>query len=358
MGDTMSRRITWIQRGIVGVSIGLVLLVACASLVRREDRIKFSHKEHVGAQELACEDCHAAVMESDRIDKSLLPAEAACMECHEKEDDGCGMCHEDAKKPKTWQYDRVESVVFSHKTHLEVTEGSCDPCHKGVADKSAPHEMARPMSHDVCGECHRDDFKDIGCQKCHEDLHENPSRPVSLFNHDASFMERHGTLAKGDQDVCAHCHKPDDCSDCHNRLHIQLPDLRLSEQVGKELVHRGDYLTRHSFDARTDPTSCYRCHTQNQCSTCHEKMNVGQSAAGWDRPSPHPDGWSMDTSSSNFHGDVARRDILSCAACHDKGASSNCVTCHKVGGIAKTSPHGSNWVTTMDRSDAMCQSCH
>jgi hypothetical protein len=66
----------------------------------------------------------------------------------------------------------------------------------------------------------------------------------------------------------------------------------------------------------------------------------------------------MDARSAEFHGDAARRDIVSCASCHDQGANSNCITCHKVGGTAGRSPHPRGWNPTTSKDTKMCKMCH
>jgi len=51
----------------------------------------------------------------------------------------------------------------------------------------------------------------------------------------------------------------------------------------------------------------------------------------------------------------------SCASCHDQGAQSNCVQCHKVGGIGGD-PHPPGFRSRHNlneaRSDGRCVACH
>lgn len=327
-------------------AIGTGLIFACAGLVRRSDEIKFSHKLHVEEQEIACEDCHGEIKESTKIVGSTLPREAKCLECHEKNDDSCGQCHTDPKRPRTWGRNRIAGVTFSHAVHLEVVDGKCETCHKDVAEAQAPSETRTPRMAEVCMDCHRKEFREISCRKCHEGLVENPVRPVRLFSHDADFRKRHGELAKGDERVCAHCHRQDFCADCHSRLDVLVPEVKMSERVDLELPHRHDYLTRHSIEARADPSRCWTCHNVAQCNACHQKMGAGG----------HPPEW-MDPASPAFHGREARKDIVACASCHDQGGASNCVTCHKVGGRGGN-PHPPGFRSRLDKGSAMCRTCH
>lgn len=344
-------------RRLVPITAGVCLLIgfACAGFIHKKDRIHFSHKKHVVEEELECDECHSSIGESEQVTRSAFPAEEQCMDCHEKEEGGCGQCHSDPEKPLTWESHRMEGVVFSHATHMEAEDGiQCSKCHGDVRDAEAPKETATPRMYDTCMSCHRNDFRQIDCKMCHEDLVENPSRPVRLFSHDADFELRHGNLARGDAKVCSHCHRQDFCADCHSRLEVLPPALRHSERVDRDLPHRGDFLTRHFIEARADPAKCAKCHNQNQCSACHDRMGVGAGAKG--AVSNHPGGW-MNPASTDFHGDKARRDIAACASCHDQGAASNCVRCHRVGG-AGGRPHPPGWNPTKSRGDGMCRACH
>jgi hypothetical protein len=72
--------------------------------------------------------------------------------------------------------------------------------------------------------------------------------------------------------------------------------------------------------------------------------------------SPHPPGWASGVI-SNTHGPAARRDVASCAACHDQGPASNCVTCHKVGAYGGR-PHPARWRSSEPLSSPQCEPCH
>lgn len=353
-------RITW---AVVLAALSVGLLFACASLVRRDDGIKFSHKLHTADNGLECTECHGELIQSKSVTGSTWPKEAKCLECHEKNDDTCKTCHENPKAPGTWKHERVESVQFSHKSHMEYAEGKCATCHGGVADQTSRTQEDRPMSHEVCMSCHRTDFRHIDCKMCHSDFIESPSYPKGVFDHDAGFVKRHATLAKGDQQVCDHCHRQTFCSDCHNRLELMVPEVKTSERVERGLVHRGDFLTRHPIEARADSQKCYKCHTTQQCNECHDRSRIsartldGKVVNG---SSPHPAGW-YDKQSQNFHGDRARRDVSSCATCHDQGAASNCVRCHKARtkGGSGISPHPAGWRDGVrGKNEAVCQVCH
>jgi len=54
---------------------------------------------------------------------------------------------------------------------------------------------------------------------------------------------------------------------------------------------------------------------------------------------------------------VARQNILSCAGCHNQGANSLCVACHRSGGV---NPHPPGWKGTTPQigSNPTCKICH
>jgi hypothetical protein len=63
------------------------------------------------------------------------------------------------------------------------------------------------------------------------------------------------------------------------------------------------------------------------------------------------------------HAQAARRDIASCAGCHDQGGQAVCVTCH--GGTSpalRINPHPQKFLSKHDLGDVskndMCRVCH
>lgn len=336
----MGRYVRW--RWIVGAwAIGLAF--ACVSQVRRQNHAKF-HQEHAGQVE--CAHCHEDTLRSERLGVAKGPHEERCLDCHEKTEKRCESCHKAKDGAQTCDFrPRTSGIEFSHAKHLEVVEGRCQECHSEGSASSAK-EIRPPRMLEVCMSCHRRDFREIRCKACHSDLVENPVRPVRLFSHDADFRKRHAELAKGDERVCAHCHRPDFCSDCHTRLDVLVPEIKLSERVDRDLPHRHDFLTRHAIEARADPSRCWTCHEIRQCNECHQARKAGG----------HPPGW-MDRSSGSFHGREARRDIVACASCHDRGWESNCVRCHRVGG-AGGNPHPPGFGSRLGKGSPVCRACH
>ena len=97
-------------------------------------------------------------------------------------------------------------------------------------------------------------------------------KPTTFFRHDTNWIRRHGMAANSGSKICNQCHAETFCADCHDQKQTFRVDLRNPEKIDREFVHRGDYLTRHMIDGKTDPASCYRCHGRSnneQCVTCH-----------------------------------------------------------------------------------------
>ncbi len=321
-------------------------LVACKGFVSKPEPVKFSHKLHVQEQGIACEDCHGEVAESDDLRGRFMPAKDACAECHE----------DDAETVITaawqsYQPPRVTIPTFSHATHNEVEglEGKCERCH-AMTDRAG---TARPKLHRTCMECHREEFRDASCKVCHADFADHGPVPDRYFSHDGDFLRRHGAIARGNQAVCDHCHRETDCASCHSRQIELTPTKRAPEKLDAPHIHRAGFEVRHAIEARLDPNGCLKCHRVETCSECHARRGVAGTARG---TSHHPTGW-MDAGSKGFHGRKARRQIALCASCHDQGAQSNCVDCHRVGGVGG-SPHPAGWDSRQPKSDPACAACH
>lgn len=308
-------------------------------------KFTFPHAVHVEAG-LSCATCHAAIAEATEIGPTVhvsLPLGAAqkpCLSCHDKA----------PAVPPPRRIDR--SISFSHARHLPKANGQCARCHTELVEAGAAKAPVPPMS--ACTACHNHavDYAQARCQPCHVDLKRYRLKPVSDFQHAADFLRVHGAMARSDAATCAACHEQTSCAECHGATTRPLkPDLQWPEKVEATFIHRGDYVSRHTIEASADPASCRRCHGSAFCQACHREQGVLPLTGGRD---PHPAGWA----SGSAHGIAARQDILSCAGCHDQGARSTCVSCHKF-----VDPHPAGWAqrhnkTTDVASNSMCRTCH
>lgn len=355
---------------------GLVLLAAatlpaCAWLLGSwgggnparhiRDNMIFSHNKHVEVEGLACTDCHDAIEKNTSLDVQRgIPTESKCMDCHDKTEGQCGKCHANPEMPTTWVDTRMSDLRFDHKAHIERVgkagdKDTCSRCHADVRTHKKVSEDRRPQMFATCAQCHSKDFGADKCAMCHSKLTSATAKPIKDFDHGADWLRRHGVVAKGGMAVCGHCHQESSCTECHGKNNPIRAELLHLDRVDAAFHHRGDFLTRHTIEAKSDPKACLTCHTQNNCVACHEKMGLSKTTPGG--ANPHPAGW-MERGGADNHGKAARRDILACAACHDRGGASNCVKCHKVGEPGGN-PHPPGWSSSQDKASApACTPCH
>lgn len=108
------------------------------------------------------------------------------------------------------------------------------------------------------------------CTDCHDD-----NTPINFprYEHTRLFVTNHRVEAFQSPEVCGMCHKPRFCTDCHASRSELKPSLKNQTENDRWFQHRGDYISRHKIDARTNPTSCVRCHknrkTSKTCVPCH-----------------------------------------------------------------------------------------
>jgi len=334
-------------------------------LAEKRDRIIFSHNRHVVKEGLGCSDCHAKVDASEDVKQhSLIPAMDKCSDCHDTNDDAnCKQCHVNPDDPESYfkeptvQYQvpgaGPDDAIFSHKKHLPRTgkdeQHACQVCHASVPDAIAVSKDRKPGL-DVCAACH--------------------------FRHSTEWLRYHGHEQRaGAQEKgsggCRDCHdklalsdgeqrpKGDSCAACHSPSNVPLRPAQLNLDKPQQVtVHRGDWLSRHNQEARLDGKACLTCHEQRHfCNDCHERLGVAAGKVLGGNNNPHPAGWIL-RGSGQFHGDAVRRDALGCAVCHDRGAASNCVTCHRVGGPGGN-PHPGGWHSNENKhTSPACSPCH
>jgi hypothetical protein len=348
--------------------IGFIALLAAATLwacaVLRGESHKgsliFSHAKH--AKEADCADCHGGVEKSTTgTGGQFIPAKhAACDKCHEEEvKSACDKCHRGLRAGVRFaRLDR--KLKFPHAKHA--AKAKCTTCHP--ADKE-PGGLV--PGHATCNTaaCHRTAYKQARCGQCHSDLQRYRLKPVTLLAHGPGFARAHGPSARQNIRVCVQCHDQNYCADCHAaRTAAERASVIFPEQVDRTFIHRGDFLSRHPIEARADGGTCFKCHGQRSCRACHA-LNGLATAPDRDLPgkvtrSTHPAGW-MTPASPEHHGRKARQEISRCASCHDRGARSNCVGCHRVGGMGG-SPHPRGWdwrsKSSACRSQTTCTTCH
>jgi hypothetical protein len=318
---------------------------------------RFAHEAHLtgipwnepGSKWLVCTSCHAGTRKTGA---RIYPEQALCDRCHAT--DGKGKLP--AAPPGDEARALATSICFTHEPHLRIAEinGQCTACHAGISDPTRAAASFPPMK--ACESCHERDIAEARCSLCHDPRDLAEILPQTFLRHDEGWIRRHGAAATREAKVCGQCHSDVSCKDCHDTSQTLPIEVRRPEAVTATFVHRGDFVTRHALEARSQPATCVRCHTPSSCDGCHVQRGVSAGAAGG--ADPHPRGWvGAPSSSPSSHGAAARIDIVSCAACHDKGPATNCILCHKVGG-AGGNPHPRGFSSSRSPRQATCRLCH
>jgi hypothetical protein len=341
------------ERAILALGLAVAAVVgACAD----RGSPRFPHRLHLAGLEcgqpgqpecLSCNSCHT-VSKTDRAHR--LPSEGACTSCHS------GNAHEELAVLKTAPERASGKISFDHNQHLAMKEieGQCVPCHAGVVENGKPTLPAMKQ----CFTCHehQEEWNKSECTPCHSRSAIAQTLPKSFLKHDERFMRRHGQEARNKEKLCASCHSESDCDSCHDLGQTLSIERRLPEKLERKLVHRGDFMVRHSIEAQSQSARCVRCHTPDTCDTCHMARGVSANRIG--SRNPHPQGWvGGNPDSKSSHGREARRDIVLCASCHDQGPATNCIRCHKVGAYGGN-PHPHGWKSNQSEGSRMCGYCH
>lgn len=348
-------------------ALALVTVAACATLGPYlptgpwlTDSIRVPHDTHARA-DVDCLACHETVYDATDLSARHMPKEAVCLQCHaEQKDTGnCRFCHTEPRAAQTWPTPKP-TIAFDHVTHLERTHEECVRCHTPSLLPQPLKREAAGVAMDTCLGCHehRVEYQEGRCDRCHLDLPSEQLVPVKDFSHQGNFVVGHRNVARTTADSCMACHTQAQCVACHNATPPVRVEVQQPSAVDRNLIHRNDFVSRHSMEAQADPAQCYRCHTTDTCVACHRQQNL--TPDGNDPRNPHPRGY-VQRGGAAFHGSEARMDIQRCASCHDQGQASNCVKCHQQGGVGGN-PHPPSW--NLDhgpqeiRTNGMCQYCH
>lgn len=377
--------------------------------------LRFSHAAHLqrGAQ---CQGCHPQALTSTSARDNLLPREAACQSCHPidhrepwKKTEGppaaCAACHPGAPPAPTAALTgpgpqledaiaRVElpepQLKFNHQLHAQRQIG-CPRCHGDLTQVELATRAQLPRM-ELCLGCHNDGLvsarqgRGAGgsgrgatarCAACHLTAPDGtmqvrfaggllvPSGTLRGDDHGLTFRQDHRSVALGDGDYCASCHRRDWCQRCHNGIVKPLD------------YHGGDFVSRHGLEARRNQLDCASCHRQQTfCLGCHERLGVVDHASLPGRPplsgfAPvtarrfHPDGWSSPSAGPGHHAYEAQRNLRTCTSCHRE---ESCLQCHSAlsGGPLGISanPHPASWTTggrcqsLAARNPRVCLKCH
>lgn len=325
--------------------------------------IKFSHKTH--SEAAACTDCHSAVPTSTSLSDRLLPTMENCAQCHDVEaDDNCTMCHyADIQEPLIQTKTDLE---FNHSKHVNADSPKCETCHSTIFSIDYSYKASEDIT---------------PCYTCH-----NTASTILPETHKVTdFMKTHQFLVSDGSQNCARCHDNEFCETCHvstsaidapntsdNFYAPYSPHRYMNDSKMQQLtrVHDLNYQYTHGIDAKGKTSECQSCHvTETFCAECHASESE-DFAAGGILPQSHLE--------SNFvtigvgtgggsHAELAKRDIESCASCHDTfGGDPVCITCHMDNdGVKGTNPktHETGFMSDSEgdwHSDngSVCFTCH
>lgn len=338
----------------------LALAAACGykpvveSAPAKQPPVTFPHSTHVDA-DVPCSACHdmaQATSLDPKVRHVKIPAQVSKQKV-------CADCHDTEPKHKAVPREQVYRLTFDHADHLKRVK-DCKQCHAKLPE-TGDAGMPPPPPMATCTGCHhhQQEFAEARCMPCHVDL--KGYRPETAFRHDGNWLAAHGALARSSGESCAACHDQTYCASCHSPATAPAVMAKIfPERVEASFIHRGDYVSRHMVDAQANPASCNACHGRPFCDACHSANGFSASSPGAKiRPLSHGAGW-VNNVDGGAHKREARRDISSCAACHDqRGPQNTCTTCHASGG---KNPHPKSFLDQHKLSDvsknSMCRDCH
>ncbi|HSN13514.1 MAG TPA: cytochrome c3 family protein [Anaeromyxobacteraceae bacterium] len=343
------------------IALGLALALGCGARVATEAPEKqapyvFPHSPHVDG-DVACTNCHTGIEAAAKLEPDVRHVKVPATPSKQK---ACSDCHDSDPHVTVPKRSVPVRFTFSHAAHMPRANGDCKRCHQSLVDKGDTSPKRPPMA--ACTGCHNHqrDFSEARCSPCHLDL--KGYKPETAFKHQGDWMRNHAALAKPTAESCAQCHDQTYCAKCHSpQTAAARPSIVFPESVERTFIHRGDYVSRHMIDQAANPSSCQRCHGPAFCTACHVQQNLTKAASVYRRPPSHdqPNWANAPAGTPLEHGRAARRDIASCAGCHDQGAAATCVMCHRSGTV---NPHPSSFISkhrTDDRmKNAVCTACH
>ncbi len=221
----------------------------------------FSHKQHVGDQQMKCETCHAGAETAAANHARLLPSMENCMTCHNgvKAGNDCRTCHTDLRfiRPADHKTDflRVHKQTIAVKGDANCkmchSEESCQDCHSGARlEKFSKKDISTPNSGALGG----------------------TSGTILNRVHTADFLFVHRFDAKSKTSDCKTCHETESfCARCHNEsAKVKRPAWH---DVGGFQTPKGTGGGMHAQLAKKDMENCISCHDVSDkdptCLRCH-----------------------------------------------------------------------------------------
>ncbi|MEH7491285.1 NapC/NirT family cytochrome c [Neobacillus niacini] len=266
----------------------------CHNVLQREITVSgdiiIPHDKHKD-KEIECIQCHNGVAHGEIADRKMTyqtdyekwdsktgalamsdlkftsPDMDTCIDCHKarKVTTECSACHSTGMIPKS--HEKADFKTATHGKQASEDLEKCHLCHKdmsteelqGYDEVSVVTSFLNEEQPQGAQKNHFDYARDnTFCQDCHN------KRPAS---HDRNFFDNHGSTASKNQESCKACHDVKksstpgenqvNCSSCHPSKHSQKQNWKVNHPISLDGVKR--------------PTeTCYKCHAQKNCTTCHK----------------------------------------------------------------------------------------
>ena len=289
---------------------------------------------------MACVECHAPILKATRLRTNVVDvqvptkseaARAATTRCP-------STSRSSGSRRRSLRPRRPTPASRGRRTSARAA------IHRGAG---SPRSRSRPCPSRTACHNHAQDYAVGRCTPCHVDL-EDDEKPVKDYTHEANFPRDARQVAMPSIDLLLP--RSDDVPKCHTAHDAPHAAVDPVPGEGDGRVHPPRRLdSRHAIEQQADPVSCSKCHGTGYCQSCHSFQGIAPGGATL--RDPHPAGW------ISIHGQSARQNIVSCAACHNQGANSICVACHTSG---RVNPHPPGWKGTQAQigGNPMCKVCH
>lgn len=314
--------------------------------------IDFSHAKHVDAKARVniktgfradCTFCHK--FQADGV-HATFPGHTECAGCHAKEGvrprltpasgaTECRGCHspEEIENPGFTKTPKLAghvvsgvhvNIKFSHVAHFKERDKlniRCTTCHYSIPASTSLADLDLPNMLD-CVQCHdtsrelAEQFKMNHCQLCHVDSQEGAApgshtRFVKPSFHTESFRMRHEKEASATDAKCFVCHLNVQPASSVQSIKAQCVGCHQVMRPASHTVRWADDI--HGQMAALDKTTCAQCHTNDQCTSCHNQVPRSHQPLG--------------TFANGGHAMLARLDQRACLTCHTFAGL--CQECHR-----------------------------
>lgn len=280
----------------------------------------FSHATHVKEKKLDCADCHS---DYETSDQAGMPFMELCAPCHGAKDDAkpplqrAAAFLKDSKdgEPLWSQVTRLpDEVRFSHQVH-HAKEVACAECHRGIEESTRVTDRLA-IGKPECMDCHARRGISNDCAVCHETIR----RDIAPASHRLNWLGVHGQHVRSDRRTrsdCNLCHTEDQCSSCHQEMAPR--------------THTNFWRQRgHGVATSIDRDDCRTCHQVDFCDRCHQ-----------------------DTAPRSHTGSFASSLQTHCLGCHTPLSGEPCLVCHK------GTPSHFDADLPLDHNPGMnCRQCH